>query len=114
MDPVKIEASLRARGVPASEILRILALLPKAKAKKDPAPAIQLTPAEQAIVRQQKEDDDRAPEFKQRLVAEYHRKANVAGKVNPLLRCREIEEISKDSQVRGPSRFEGQPLFRRA
>ena len=114
MDPVKIEASLRARGVPASEILRILALLPKANLPKAKAPAIQLTPAELEVVRQQKEDDDRAPEFKQRLVSAYHRKANTAGKINPLLRSFEIEEISKDPHVRGPSRFEGQPLFRRA
>ena len=105
LDPIKVEAALRARKVPETEIKRILALFPKPEVEPEP-----LTPAEQAIVRQQKEDDAKAPEYKMRLVASYHRRANSAGRHNPLIRLREIEEIQKDRHVRGASRFEGAPI----
>lgn len=100
-------AALKARNVPQEEIDRLVALNAKSKPKvrkAKPAP-IPLTPAEQAIARQQAEDDERSEEYKGRLMSAYHKKANAAGRNNPLQRLQEIEHIQSDPNVQGRARF---------
>jgi hypothetical protein len=98
----KIEQSLRKKGVDEAEISKIIGLMKPKAEKPQPEP---LTAEEQAILRQRKEDDAKAPEYKMRLVSAYHRRANSAGRNNPMSRLGEIEEIKNDPNVRGLARF---------
>lgn len=97
----KIEIALRKKGVDEANIQKIVGLI-KPKPEPEPEP---LTAEEAAILRQHKEDDARSPEYKQRLVSAYHRRANSAGRNNPMALLAEIEEIKNDPNVRGLARF---------
>ena len=99
----KIEAALRKKGVDEAEVQKIVGLIrPKAKVQKV---EVILTAEEQAILRQRQEDDAKAEDYKSRLWSSYHRKANAAGRRNPLALVNEIEEIKADPNVRGLARF---------
>ena len=106
-----IRLALIAQGKSDDEIEEIFAKAKGTKIRK--AKVEETDPEVLAHRKQQAEDDERSEEYKARLVSAYHKKANGAGRKNPLIRLREIKHIKADANVRGLSRFEAGPAPQR-